>query len=452
MSKLSLSLSRRNVLRGLGVCIALPMFESAMGYIPEARAQGTPKKKRFIGCFFGSGAPMPDGTNGDWGYAGARGGALKPLADLGVAANVAVMRGFKAVHNFDVHWSGTSGFLSATPCGTTNAANPASDPNYQKCARTLDQLVADTDMKSAIRSLHAGYNQVPNWDEGHDRVASINYVNSIAWRDATSPISNINDPMQMFTRVFGSNDKLSNEQAAYLLKRRKSILDGVLDQYNHHKGQLSSSDKQRLEAYAQSIREVEGELVSAASATTCVKPAAETAGEAYVRNFRTMQKIIIAAMQCNLTRAATIMYNDGIGPNRPSTSVAAEQHDSAHNNWANLIQINQIQVQLWGELIAGLKAANLLGETVAILGSNMSDGRTHNPSNVPLLVASQNVANEMKLGQEVYGTSTADINVLNKNRSMADLHVDLLKLYGVTVPSLGDGIFKSSGQASGILV
>jgi len=449
---MSSRLSRRNVLRGLGVCIALPLVESALP-MRLAHAAGPGTKKRFIGCFFGSGAPMPDAANGDWGYSGTRGGALKPLADLGVAPNVAVMRGFKAVNNFDVHWSGTAGFLSSTPVGTTNAANPSSDPNYQRCAKSLDQLIADTAPKAAIRSLHAGFNQVPSWDEGHDRAGSINYVNSIAWRDATSPISNIIDPLQMFTRVFGSSDKLSNAQAAYLLKRRKSILDGVLDQYNHHKSTLSAADKQRLEAYAQSIREVEGELTSATNATTCVKPAAETAGETYVRNFRTMQKIIIAAMQCDLTRSATIMYNDGIGPNRPTATVAAEQHDSAHNNWATLIQINQVQVGLWGELIAGLKAANILGETVTILGSNMSDGRTHNSANVPLLVASENVANEMRLGQEVYGTPTpAAVTELGQNRNMSDLHVDLLKLYGVEVPSLGEGAYKSTGKPSGILV
>ncbi len=445
-------LTRRTVLRGLGVCLALPMLESA---VPTriARAQGMASKKRFIGCFFGSGAPMPDAANGDWGYTGARGGALRPLADLGVAPNVAVMRGFRAVNNFDVHWSGTAGFLSSTPVGTTSAANPSSDPNYQTCAKSLDQLVADTDPKSAIRSLHAGFSQVPNWDQGHDRAGSINYVNSIAWRDATSPISNINDPLQMFTRVFGSSDRLSNEQAAYLLKRRKSILDGVLDQYNSHRSTLGPSDKRRLDAYAQSIREVEVELASAASATTCVKPAPETAGEAYVRNFRTMQKIIIVAMQCNLTRSATIMYNDGIGPNRPTASVAAEQHDSAHNNWATLIQINQVQVGLWGELVVGLKAAGILRETVTLLGSNMSDGRTHNSANVPLLVASENIGGEMKLGQEIYGTTTpAAVTDPGLNRNMSDLHVDLMKLYGVNVPSLGGGAYKSTGRPSGILV
>jgi hypothetical protein len=442
--------TRRRVLQALGVCIALPALESAMP-MRLAHAQATPIKKRFIGCFFGSGAPMPDAANGDWGYAGRAGGALKPLADLGVAPNVAVMRGFRAVNNFDVHWSGTAGFLSSTPVGTTNAANPTSDPNYQRCAKTLDQYVADTDPRAGIRSLHAGYNNVPSWDEGHDRVGSINYVNSIAWRDEYSPISNINDPLQMFTRVFGSGDKLSNEQAAYLLKRKKSILDGVLDQYKHHEARLSAADKQRLQSYAQSIREVEGELAGAASATTCARPAAETAGEAYLRNFRTMQKIIVAAMQCNLTRAATIMYNDGIGPNRPTVAVAAEQHDSAHNNWDTLIRINQVQVQLWGELIVLLRDAGILAETVTMLGSNMSDGRTHNSANIPLLVASQNVGAEMKLGQEVYGVPAGSVTNTSANRNLADLHVDLLRLYGVRVPTLGAGPYQSTGTPSGLL-
>ena len=435
--------ARRRFLLGLGACIALPMLER------EVFAQGT-GKKRFIGCFFGSGAPMPDAANGDWGYAGRAGGALKPLADLGVNGNVSILRGFRAVNNFDVHWSGTAAFLSSVPVGTTGAANPTSDPNYQKCAKTLDQLIADTDPTAKLRSLHAGYNVVPSWDEGHDRVGSINYVNSIAWRDATSPISNINDPMQMFTRVFGASGEVSNAQLAYQLKKKKSILDGVLDQYKQQESKLSAADKQRMQAYAQSIREVEGELAGAAAAAACQKPAAETAGETYVRNFRTMQKIIIAAMQCGLTRAATIMYNDGIGPNRPTAAVAAEQHDSAHNNWDTLIRINQVQVGLWGELVLGLRNAGILGETVTILGSNMSDGRTHNSANIPLLVASQNVANEMKLGQEIYGCPPAGVAITSQNRNLADLHADILRLFGVNPPQLGAGGYESTGQPSGI--
>lgn len=439
--------TRRRVLQSLGVCIALPLLESAY---PEkwARAQSGPVKKRFIGCFFGSGAPMPDAANGDWGYAGTRGGALKPLQDLNVQNHVAVMRGFRAVNNFDVHWSGTAGFLSSVMVGTTNATNPTADPAYQRCAKSFDQFIADLEPNARIRSLHAGFSQLSGWDEGHDRAGSINYVNSIAWRDPQTPISNTNDPAQMFTRVFGAGDSVSNARAQYLLKRKKSILDGVVDQYKHHRSTLSTADQSKLDAYAESIREIEGEIASAAQGTTCARPDADASTDAYLRRFRTMHKIVIAAMQCGLTRAATIMYNDGIGPNNPSPAVAAQQHDSAHNNWGNLIQLNQIQVMLWGELIAGLRDANVLGETVVVLGSNMSDGRTHNSANIPLLVASQNVGNEMKLGQEVMGT--AAVTSLGQNRNLADLYVDLFKLYGIN-RSFGAGPYASTGLASGIL-
>lgn len=443
-------ISRRQVLKGLGFSIALPLIEPVLEREALAQVAGGAKKKRFIGCFFGSGAPMPGGANGDWAFEGGQyGGCFGPLAELGVRENVAIMRGFRAVPNFDVHWSGTASFLSSVPVGTGNG--PA-DPNYQKCAKSFDQYIGELDATARIRSLHAGYSQLSGWDEGHDRVGSINYVNSIAWRDATTPIGNTNNIGQLFTRVFGDGGSVMNTQAIYLLKQRKSILDGVLEQYKSHAATLSTADKARLEAYATSIREVEGEIANQALGTTCTRPEQDGSGEGYLRHFRTIHKIVIAAMQCNLTRAATIMYNDGIGPNNPVSNPAAQQHDSAHNNWGTLVQLNRIQIRLWGELIAGLKAANLLGETVTVIGSNMSDGRTHNPTNIPLLVASQNVANEMKLGQEVYGTPAASLNNLAQNRNLADLHVDLFKLYGIDMnKKFGGGEFMSTGNPSGIL-
>lgn len=441
-------MTRRTLLKSLGVCVALPLLESAL---PRgvAVAQAVPSKKRFIGCFFGSGAPMPAGASGDWGFSGLQGGALKPIADRGVQQFVSVMRGYRAVDNFDVHWSGTAAFLSSMPVGLKSPNAPTSDPNYQRCAKTFDQYIADqAPAGSALRSLHAGYSALAGWDQGHDSSGSINYVNSIAWRDEYSPISNTTDPQQMFTQVFGAGDN-ADPMIAYRLKRRQSVLDGVLDQYNSHRARLSSADAQRLDSYAQSIREIELNL--AGGGNGCQSPEMDGTEEGYFRNFRSMQKIIIAAMQCDLIRSATIMYNDGIGENTPIANPPAGQHGSAHGNWGNLIFINQAQVGLWSELIAGLKDAQILGETVSVLGSNMSDGGTHNPANIPLLVASENTNGEvMRLGQEI--NATPNITDLNQNRNLADLYVDLFKLYGIDRTSFGGERWASTGQASGILV
>ena len=136
---------------------------------------------------------------------------------------------------------------------------------------------------------------------------------------------------------------------------------------------------------------------------------------------------------------------------RLSQLLCAESCCSAHNNWDNLVRINQVQVGLWGELVVGLKDAGILAETVTILGSNMSDGRTHNSANIPLLLASQNVGTELKLGQEIYGTPAASVTDVAQNRNLADLHVDLLKLYGVAKPAFGQGPYASTGKPSGVL-
>jgi hypothetical protein len=439
-------ISRRTALRALGACITLPLLDSQLA-VRSAYAEPAATKKRFIGCFFGSGAPMPGAANGDWGYSGAAGGALKPLKDLGVDSQVSVLRGFRAVNNFDVHWSGTAGFLSGVPVGVSSTG--ASDPSYQRGAKTFDQCIADTDATSRIRSLHAGFSTLTSWDQGHDSAASINYVNAIAWRDAANPISNMTDCVQMFTRVFGAGGSVADAQMLYRLKRKQSILDGVLDQYKNHKASLSTASKLKLDAFAQSVREMEGELATMAKSTTCVRPDADANPDAYLRHFRTVHKIIIAAMQCNMTRSATIMYNDGIGPNQP-TPAAAQQHDCAHGDWASLIKINQLQVGLWGELLVGLRAAGILSETVSILGSNMSDGKTHNSANIPLLIASANVSGELKLGQEIYGTSPATVTDVQQNRNLADLYVDLFKLYGVS-RTFGADAYASTGKPSGVL-
>jgi hypothetical protein len=444
------SATRRHVLRSAGAAIALPLLESALprgAGLGRANAAGAPKK-RFVGCFFPNGAPMPKGANGDWGYSGSGplGGALKPLAALGVEKNVSILRGFRAVNNWDVHWSGCAAFMACVPVGV---GKPGS-ATYQVCGKTFDQHLADLQTGVRIRSLHAGWHTLASWDVPHDSNGSINYVNYISWKDTVTPISNTMNPQQMFTQVFGSGTPATAGNLQYMLSRKKSILDGVLGQYKALRGTLPSGDQTKLDGFAQGIRDIEGELVSLSKAPSCKAPAEDTSAEPYYKKLRTMHKIIVAALQCDVTRVATVMYNDGIA-NHQILKTVSNHHGVAHGDWTKLMPIVQVQVGLWGEFVAELKAAGLLRDTVVVLGSNMSDGAAHNPTNIPLLVASENVANEMKLGQEIYGVADpAMVAVNSANRNLADLYVDLFKLYGVE-RTFGSGKFASTGMPSGIL-
>jgi hypothetical protein len=430
------SFTRRDCFRLLGVSLALPALESFAQAVPAGAT-----KKRFVGCFFGSGAAMPNATSGDWTFEG----ALSPLVARGLQPNVAIMRGFRALELDDPHWAGTAAFLSCNELGQRELQAPNRLAG-ERCGKSFDQYVADLE-STKLRGLHAGWSTVPSWDETHDKHYSIQYVNCIAWRDERNPIQNTRNPQELFVRVFGDGTSVADPKIQYLLNRRRSIMDGLTGQLSAFRKQISSADGQKMDSYESGIREVEKELSNSLKANTCVGAGARVEDpSAYLANLRTMQKIMVKAFQCNAARAGTVMYNEGIGDNSIHPSLPRFQHDSAHNSWESLMQINRMQVGLWAELVADLKDAGLLEETVLVLGSNMSDGRSHNTANTPLLVASAGPG--LKLGGEVMGSATPA--VLASNRTFADLYMDLFPLYGIDKTEFGEGAYRSSGRPSGI--
>lgn len=433
------NLNRRDILRWGGVALALPLLPSLAPR--AAKAVGMPSKSRFIGCFFPSGAAMPDGAHGDWALTG----ALAPVVDRGIVDNVSVLRGFRSVEDVDVHWSGTAAFLSSNRVGRWQGSQLVGE----RCGKTFDQYIAEL-QQTKLRSLNAGWGYVPGWDDGHDSVVSIQYVNSIAWRDDRNPIANTRDPMQLFTRVFGDGTTVADPHIAYLLDRKESILDGVVGQLARFRASLPAEERIKMDTYESGIRDVEVELAAQRQANICVGDGAnDNDPEIYIRTMKTMQNIIVRAFECDATRSATIMYHEGIGDLAIGTATPSKQHDCAHNNWTELQQINRIQVGLWADLVAALKASELLADTVVVLGSNMSDGRSHLSANVPMLVASQGP--ELKLGQEIMATSAANLTDKAKNRNLSDVYVDLFKLYGIDMPSFGEEQWASTGVPSGVL-
>ena len=445
--------SRRRVLRWLGVSLALPMLETATGRRSAyANPETTPpanggsmlaSKKKFIGCFFPDGAAgMINGDAGDWTYEG----ALSVLRERGLEQNVVLARGFRAQHDYDIHWVATAAFLSCNEVGSYDFAEGHVRAG-ERCGKTFDQYVADLE-QTQIRSLHAGWHTVPGWDAGHDSQISIRYVNSVAWRDEHGPIQNTLDPRAMFTQVFGDGTSVADPHIQYLLKRKKSVLDGVIGHLKSFRTSISISDRPKMDAYEGGIREVENELSARMQANTCnAGPAANDPGSTYLTNFRTMQKIIVRAMQCNLTRAATIMYHEGIGDNSIDLNAPMAQHSYAHGDQEKLRVCTRLQVGLWAELLADLKSVGALEDTVVVLGSNMSDGKSHDPRNVPLMLAS--AGSELKEGQEIFGST--DFATEANQRNFADLYMDLFPLFGISKTEFGEGKYKSTGRASGIL-
>lgn len=432
-----MKVTRRTLLGWMGMPLALPLFRSA-----EALAQSGPTRRRFIAVYVPNGAHMPGGADGNWTYAE----ALAPLEAKGLRGNTMVLRKlFNGFAAFDPHWQNCAGFLSCEPM-------TIGDPGAARIGKTLDQYVAERHPGS-IRSLEIGgiyYHVHPlNDHPGY----SNDYLNRISWQAPDKFRSPIADPARLFAKLFGG-EAGGAAQIAFLHSRKKSVLDALSRDATRMSARLSASYRPVLESYLQTVREVEQGLNQGGFSCTPTIPAPtqdfSNPNVNYQLRFQLMHQLIVMAMQCGLTNVATIMYGPGVSEslNFPEALGAGNGHHAvAHHQGAQasinrLKQINQVQVELFADLVDRLKVAGLLEETLVLYGSDMSDGDLHLTENLPILLCG--AGSDLRLGQEI---------VPSGRRPLSDVHVEIASLLGLTnLATFGSGECASTGQPLGIRV
>lgn len=431
---MSRGFDRRTVLRWMGIQLALPLVSTAIS--GAARAQTSVSRKRFIGVFSPNGAFMPNATNGAWTW----GDSLQPLVAAGMQNNAMIIRG---LHNgfsgVDPHWQNTAGFLSCRPI-------VLGDPGIARCGKTVDQYVADK-YPTPLRTLEVGapyYHVHPFADHpGY----SNDYLNRISWQTDDKFRSPIADPKQMFQKLFAT-DSGNAAQIKYLHDRKKSVLDQLHKDATRLATRLPASYRPVLSTYMESVREVETQLASS-QVKTCTPNLAQPSQDFsdpqtnHVLRFQLFNQMVVLALQCGTVSAATFMY----GPSssdiefRETVGAGPAHHASAHNRGdggliSRVRAMTRVHVGLLVDLVAKLKAANLLSDTLVLYGSDMSDGDAHNTTNLPVVLCGDGA--DLKFGQEIGAQGTP--------RKLSDLHVEILKLLGIPVTSFGAGEMASTGQ------
>ena len=232
------TLSRRTLLRGLGgIAIGLPFFEEMAAAAPAVTAA---IPGRAFNVFFGLGIPAPLQKEGF-------SGPLEPLGEL--KDKLLIMRGVDQVRcdesGINAHFDGASGaFTAAPPQGEAKAGGGS-----------IDQVVR--------RSLYPGGlppEMVPTLVAGtffrRSRVSR--YVHSYN-PDGTVAGAMQESPRQLFDRVFGGL-AFAGDDDARKVRMKRSVLDSVLDQYQHFTGArspLGNASKGRLKDHLDRIRELE---------------------------------------------------------------------------------------------------------------------------------------------------------------------------------------------------
>lgn len=428
---------RRRFLMGAGAAaLALPGLE----YFGSRTAHGaSPGKPRLL-VYYG-----PNGHRPEWWVPSmatgapvfpAQSAALQPFADQVLSlvnlSNNAALRSPGAAHAM-----GTGTIM-------TGSAIPDIAGGVLYNSVSIDQLIVQqTRPDTRFSSLQWSAGEPGPCDVGG---ASCAYTQSISWTGPASPLGATIDPSVAFERVFGNGvDGLEGPAAELRRASNKSVIDFVDADARALQAELGSSDRQRLEAYFDALRDLEKSLTSS-GASCAVHPQPPIGGLDYPARVAAFHELIRLAFQCDQTRVLTFMIEFGLsGRSHDFLDAPGGHHALSHfgdqTGKDRLERVESWQAQQIGAMLQLLRdtpgdsGGTLLDETIVLVISSMGEGNAHDHGhNSPLLFGGKGVI--AATGQQIAFPGDGP-------PPLANLHVSLLEAYGIT------GTFGATGAIFG---
>jgi hypothetical protein len=266
------------------------------------------------------------------------------------------------------------------------------------------------------------------------------YVNTISWRNETTPNITENQPRVVFERLFGDGGSAAQRLAR--VKKRGSILDSVTAEAHLLATSLGSSDRSKLNEYLDSVREVEQRIQGAESeqAQSLELPERPIGiPDSFEQHVKLMFDLQLMAFRADLTRVfSLIMARELSGRTYAMIGVPGQHHNISHHREdpalkAQKTQIDTYHVQMLGYFLEKMAATpdgdgSLLDHSLILYGSGMGNGNLHRHSDLPVLLAG-------KLGGKF---KTGYHHAFKLDTPMANLLVTVLDKAGVPVEKLGD--------------
>jgi hypothetical protein len=278
-----------------------------------------------------------------------------------------------------------------------------------------------------------------NCDSGY----SCSYQFNLAWKSESTPMAPERDPKLAFERLFTSN--IENEAAIAKAKRDfydKSILDFVMEDTKGLQKHLGYTDKQKLDEYLNSIREIERRMTNADKFPKVTLPKYEKATgipNSYKDHIRLMYDLMWLAFQTDTTRVSTfLLAHDGSNRSFPEIGVPDAHHGISHHQrdperLEKLAKIDEFYSEQFAYFLEKLKSTKeasgtLLDNCMIVYGGGISDPDRHNHDDLPVLLAGGGGGN-LKRGRHL---------VLKQETPMTNLYMKMLALMDVKADHLGD--------------
>lgn len=360
-------LSRRAVLRGAGVTLGLPLLEAM---VPAFAATPAPTTaKRFVGISLSLGLHnpflVPETAGPDY----------KPSRYL---------QGLDDVRNDFTIVSGSShpGVTGGhTAEGSIFSACPNMSGATSRNTISLDQLMAK----------HLGHEtRFPSL------VLNTNGSTSPSYTENGSMIPAENNAVRLFTKLFVDDKPAEQERQAELIRRGRSVMDAIAPEAKALMSQVGAGDRDKLDAWFTSVRELEQRLaaneewVHRPKPKVSAKPPVNIPRDNEVAVERIFLDIIELALATDSTRFITLHVSgnnvsalDGVEENYHSLS----HHGLDEDKLRQLAIVEKATIDEWAAFLRRLKTGGLLDETLVLLTSNLGNASSHDNKNMPVLFA-----------------------------------------------------------------
>jgi len=428
------SLSRRTLLRGTGVAFSLPLLDAMVpANTALADTVASSEKLRRIGYIYTPMGFSPKHWNPTSDRLDSLPFTLEPLEDVKQYINVVSGMELKNAYPGS-HATSNAAFLSAALAKRTESSD-------YYLGTTVDQIAAKhIGQETQLPSLELAMDLLNNVGQCDNGYACV-YQNNLAWSSPTTPLPAEAHPRLVFENLFGEGGSTDKRRSA--LRRRASLLDAVSEELTRFRQELGPGDRNKVEDYFQTVREVE-RRIQLAENNVDENPLPDLdrpvgVPVAYADHARLMFDLQLLAFQGDITRVVSFqLAREASTRTYPEAGVPEPHHPiSHHGNNAEkldkLAKINRFHVSLFADFLKKLAATpegngTLLDHSVYLYGSGMGDSDAHDHTDLPILVAG-GAAGNLKGGKHIK---------YDQHTPLSNLHLTLLNKVGVQLDSFAD--------------
>ena len=423
-------MSRRALLRGAGIAMALPFLECMQPALalPGRAPAAAPRRMLAICNNLGLLADyfFPRGAGRDY--------LASPYLEL-----------LQAHRNEFTVMSGVShpnvdGGHPADVCFLTAAPHPGSSSFRNTIS--LDQVIAEQiGVQTRFPSLTLAVNT---------------RTRSLSWTGTGVAIPPEDKAADVFRQLFFQGDAAQVAEQIRRLETGRSILDTLAEQAVELQRDLSAHDRERLDQYFTSVRNLERRLAVSRGWEDKPKPVVKApvpvdpaSPAAYMARIKVMYELAKLAFETDSTRAITLMLD---GVSAPVLEIEGAKitdgyhnlshHGKSESKRAQLRIIDEWHMKLLADLLTNLKATREAGETLldrtmVLYGSNFGDANAHTCFNMPTILA----GGGFRHGQHLAFST-------ERNYPLPNLFVSMLQRLGIEA----DKFASSTGTMRGLEV